>query len=168
MKHYEEQYNRISDWFLKSPKRVTFLKAVYRLLPFMIALLYAVLIFRCVYPVCNWKITAKVLLVPLSIFVLITFVRRRVNAPRPYTKYAIRPLILKEKPGESFPSRHTLSAAVIAMAWLYTDIRLGIVMWLLTAFLAMTRVVAGVHFVTDVLAAVVISVVWGYVGFWLL
>lgn len=168
MKYYEEQYNRISDWFLKSPVKLGLFRTVYRLLPWFIALLYTVLVFRCVYPALEWNVTIKVIFVPLFVFVLVTFLRRWMNAPRPYTRYNIRPLIVKEKTGESFPSRHTLSAAIIAMAWLYADVRMGIFLWLLTVLLAMTRVMAGVHFVRDVLAAALISAVLGYIGFWLI
>lgn len=48
-----------------------------------------------------------------------TALRRALNFPRPYQQPGFVPLVQKERQGCSFPSRHALSAGVIAAVWLY-------------------------------------------------
>ena len=70
---------------------------------------------------------------------------------RPYVVYDFTPLIVKEKKGQSMPSRHVFSAFVIAMSALYICIPLGIFMMLLAVIMAFERVICGVHFPKDVI-----------------
>ena len=56
--------------------------------------------------------------VPAAGFVLLSFVRKRLDRPRPYeTCEGVQPLIARDGSGESFPSRHTFSAFAIATSW---------------------------------------------------
>ena len=48
-----------------------------------------------------------------------TILRDRLNLPRPYEQPGFEPLRHKETRGHSFPSRHALSASVLAMVWMY-------------------------------------------------
>lgn len=61
-------------------------------------------------------------------------------------------LLRKIKKGESMPSRHVFSITIIAMCWLYIYQPIGIVLLILTIILAAVRVIAGVHFIRDVIA----------------
>ena len=110
----------------------------------------------------------RLVLVPAISFVSLSVVRRGLNRPRPYEALDIVPLIPREKKGESFPSRHVFSVFVIAMTWGWVCPPVG---WLLGAvgvLLAVTRVVAGIHFPRDVLAGALLGVACGAVGFYLL
>ena len=110
----------------------------------------------------------RLVLVPAISFVSLSVVRRGLNRPRPYEALDIVPLIPREKKGESFPSRHVFSVFVIAMTWGWVCPPVG---WLLGAvgvLLAVTRVVAGIHFPRDVLAGALLGVACGWVGFSLL
>ena len=49
-------------------------------------------------------------------FILVSIVRRFINSERPYTMYDFKPIIEKNKKGESMPSRHVFSAFIIGMA----------------------------------------------------
>ena len=51
-------------------------------------------------------------------FILVSIVRRFINSERPYTMYDFKPIIEKNKKGESMPSRHVFSALIIGMAFL--------------------------------------------------
>ena len=98
------------------------------------------------------------LLVPGVSFVLVTALRKAINAP---------PVIAKDTQGNSFPSRHTFSIFVIAMtfcvwcplAWA------GPAMLAAGVALAVIRVVSGVHFPRDVVAGAVLGIALGAVGF---
>ena len=61
---------------------------------------------------------ARAILVPGITFWFGTALRARLDRPRPYEQPGFVPLVAKETKGHSFPSRHALSAAVLAMTWL--------------------------------------------------
>lgn len=109
-----------------------------------------------------------VLLTPAISFVLVSFFRSRVNAPRPYEQLDIQPLIHKDTRGHSFPSRHVFSSAVISCAFLSVSPVLGAIFLIITALLAVIRVLGGVHFPRDVIAGFCIGLIFGWIGFVLL
>ena len=55
--------------------------------------------------------------VPASGFVILSFLRKKINAPRPYEEWDIKPLLDRDSPGQSMPSRHVFSATIISK-WL--------------------------------------------------
>ena len=151
----KEQYETISRPFRGRPGAVKALKALNRVLTLSCYFLYPARLLRLV-------------LVPAISFVSLSVVRRGLNRPRPYEALDIVPLIPREKKGESFPSRHVFSVFVIAMTWGWVCPPVG---WLLGAvgvLLAVTRVVAGIHFPRDVLAGALLGMACGWVGFSLL
>ena len=162
----KEQYETISRPFRGRPGAVKALKALNRVLTLSCYFLYPALLL--------WAFVTKdprllrLVLVPAISFVSLSVVRRGLNRPRPYEALDIIPLIPREKKGESFPSRHVFSVFVIAMTWGWVCPPVG---WLLGAvgvLLAVTRVVAGIHFPRDVLAGALLGMACGWVGFSLL
>ena len=101
------------------------------------------------------------LLVPAVSFVLLTVVRARINRPRPYETWEITPLIHKDTRGNSMPSRHVFSSAVIAMAWLAFCRPAGVLLLLVGALAAGIRVLGGVHYPSDVAAGYAVGVLAG-------
>ncbi|WP_456031094.1 phosphatase PAP2 family protein [Senegalimassilia anaerobia] len=109
-------------------------------------------------------------LVPGISFVLVTVLRKVINAPRPYEVFDAAPVIPKDTRGNSFPSRHAFSIFVIAMtfcaccplAWT------GPVMMAAGVLLAVIRVVSGVHFPCDVVVGALLGMLAGFVGLWIL
>lgn len=111
-----------------------------------------------------WKAVA----VPAAGFVLLSAFRYLVNAPRPYEVFDVPPLVRKDTKGKSFPSRHVFSAFIIAFtAWQYYP-SLGVLLGISACLLAVTRVLAGVHFVRDVAAGAAIGLGLGALGFLIL
>ena len=78
------------------------------------------------------------------------------------------PLVAKETKGHSFPSRHALSAAVLAMTWLRFFPAVGVAMVIITLLICALRVLVGVHSVPDVLFGAALGFGLGAVGLWLL
>ena len=64
-------------------------------------------------------VIARTVFVPGLTFWGGTILRDKLNLPRPYEQPGFEPLRRKETKGHSFPSRHALSAAVLAMVWMY-------------------------------------------------
>ena len=156
----KEQYEAVSRPFRGRPGAVKALKALNRVLTLSCYFLYP--------PLLLWAFVTKdprllrLVLVPAVSFVSLSVIRRGLNRPRPYEALDIVPLIPREKKGESFPSRHVFSVFVIAMTWGWICPPVG------AALMAVTRVVAGIHFPRDVLAGALLGVACGAVGFYLL
>ena len=111
-----------------------------------------------------WVPLGVTAVVPAAAFVVGTALRAAINRPRPYTKYGFVPLFPKDKTGQSMPSRHCFSAAAIAAAVWYVLPPLGAVLAVLAVIIAVSRVVTGVHFVSDVLAGLAFGLVFAVAG----
>ena len=96
------------------------------------------------------------LLVTLGVpFVILSVVRRVINAPRPYELYDFYDIPPKNKRGSSFPSRHAHSAVAIGTVLCFYSPILGGVLLLLGCLMCCARVLLGMHFIRDVLAGAV-------------
>jgi len=104
------------------------------------------------------------LVVPASAFVVGTLVRKLIDRPRPYTALGFTPLFPKDKTGQSMPSRHCFSAAAIAGTAWYVLPPLGAVLAVLGVLIAISRVVTGVHYISDVLAGLAFGSVFAVLG----
>lgn len=124
--------------------------------PYFIALLYlSTLLYLLFF---NNTLLLKTIIKPLFSFIFVTIIRKFINRPRPCITLKITPLI-GHKQYQSFPSRHTTSAFSIAFALSSVNALLGFVS-LITAFIvAITRILCGVHFISDVIAGFIISLI---------
>lgn len=99
---------------------------------------------------------------PLAAFLVVTIFRKIVNRPRPYETMDIKPLV-SHKHGESFPSRHTVSAVIIALVCFNVNIYLGIFALIVAMIISVCRILAGIHFVSDVLVSVIIAMLFYFI-----
>ena len=106
-------------------------------------------------------------LIPAAVLLVVTIIRKLVNRPRPYEKHNSPSLFERDGSGESFPSRHTASAFVLAMSGFALSVYIGAVLLLIATIIALTRIITGVHYVSDVLAGMIIAVGAGSVFFFL-
>ncbi len=106
-------------------------------------------------------------LVPLSTLLFVTLIRNVIDRPRPFERYDIE-MKMKHSTGQSFPSRHTASAVVISFAFYWVWPAMGIVCFFISFVIALSRVMAGLHYPGDVLAGAGISIFFGYIGFFVL
>ncbi len=110
----------------------------------------------------------RFILVPFLAFSFCTALRLILNLPRPYEIYPLPSLTGKSKKGQSFPSRHCVSASVIALAFLKLCTPLGIFFIALSVIIAITRVLSGVHFIKDTLVGTLMGTVFGIIGFFII
>ena len=107
---------------------------------------------------------AKLILAVGIPFILVSIVRRMINAPRPYQLYDFYEVLPKGKQGRSFPSRHVFSAFVIAVIAFSVSVWLSVALLLLGIVVSTSRVLLGIHFVRDVVAGALIGIVSAILG----
>lgn len=154
-----EFYNkRVREWFLARPAAFAILKLSYRYLTFVIVAAYCVLLLLV-----TWKENENILFyldIPAAVFFVTTLIRKIRNQKRPY-ELGYQSLIKKEKCGQSMPSRHVASGAIISFMWLWYSVPVGVALFLVTIGIAVSRVLAGVHFIRDVVAGFAGAVLLG-------
>lgn len=160
----EESYNKIRIWFLTKKERISALRLLYRSLPFVMVGFYILCLIVRYVQGGFWDFFYGAL-IPGAFFIATTLFRYWKNSPRPYEKYKIEPLIPKNKKGQSFPSRHVASAAIIAMSWLPVNAVVWAILMVVALLIALTRVFAGVHSIVDVTAGYLCAVVVGLLFF---
>lgn len=114
------------------------------------------------------QLIARAVFVPAFVFLGGTLLRARLNFSRPYEQPGFTPLVPKETHGKSFPSRHALSAAVLAVVWCYFYPAAGACMVVVALLICALRVLAGAHYVRDVAAGALLGFALGAAGMWLL
>lgn len=162
----QESYIRITDKIREFRYGEEIVITINNVLTGFVYLCYCVLLLLLV--IHNDASIIRVLLVTGISFVAVSIVRHCINAKRPYIKYDFKPIIKKEKEGDSMPSRHVFSAFVIGMAFLYFNTLWGIVMLFAGTLICFFRVIAGVHFPRDVIVGAVIGITAGIIGFYLI
>ncbi len=160
---YVKFYTTISKPFKSNKVLLLVFKFVYKILPIIVFICYPVLLGYLAYTH-SYKLF-RCITVPLGVFLSVTVFRALVNAERPYEKYGTIPIFPKSTKGKSFPSRHTASAAVIAMAMMYVNPVAGAVFLTVSFLIALSRIVGGVHFPKDVAVGFFYAVIVG--GFFL-
>ena len=158
-------YEKISDPFRASARRVIWLNQLNRILTLSVYIAYPLSLIILFY--LRDPRLLRCIEVPAVSFVLLSTFRKCFNAKRPYEVLDIQPLIRKDTKGKSFPSRHVFSMFIIAMSFFYLIPILGIVLFVFGMILGTIRVIGGVHFPRDVIAGALIGVVCGTIGFYL-
>ncbi len=157
-------YQKRLEKFRNKQKPLKILKILYKVLPLVVIVAYPVMLGIKAFGGFDLDLLLMVL-VPAGTLLIVTALRKLINRERPYIKYKTEPLIPKKSIGESFPSRHTASAFIIAMSGFLLSPILACCLLVIATVIAITRILAGVHFVTDVLAGMLISVAFGIVFF---
>ena len=116
-------------------------------------------------------ILGRAIIVPIDSFIIVSVFRHIVNRKRPYEYFEVKPVIDKDTEGKSFPSRHVFSAFVISMTFIFCSpmtwqwMVICMVLFLISAGIAIIRVVSGVHFISDVIAGAIVGIAAGLIGF---
>ena len=161
-------YERIRPFFVSHPPYLSLLRWVNRLVTLLMPLLYVYVLWSVYLENSkSWEVLAY-LLVPASGFIVLSVIRKAINWPRPYELGELPPLLEREGKGSSMPSRHVFSAVIIStVAWGVNPL-LSVLGLSLALLLAGVRVLAGLHFVRDVVVGFVVALLWGIVSFSLL
>ena len=165
MKNYQEWYNHIAGKIENKPIFLRLLRAFNRFMTVVMPIVYLTLLVATYLQEGLGKQVWIYIFVPASGFVILSLLRKKRNAPRPYEEWTIKPLLDRDSPGQSMPSRHVFSATIISMACLHASLTMGMICLTLSAFLGLVRVLGGVHFPKDVVVGYICGLVWGVLFF---
>ena len=165
MKNYQEWYDHMSANIENKPFLLSLLRSFNRFMTVVMPMIYLTLLATTYLQQGLGKQVLIYVFIPASGFVILSLLRKKINAPRPYEKWDIKPLLDRDSPGQSMPSRHVFSATIISMACLHTSLTMGMICLILSAFLGLVRVLGGVHFPKDVVVGYICGLVWGVLFF---
>ena len=165
MKNYQEWYDHIAGKIKNNPLFLRLLRVFNRFMTVVMPIVYLTLLTTIYFREGFGKQALTYVFIPASGFVILSFLRKKINAPRPYEEWDINPLLDRDSPGQSMPSRHVFSATIISTACLHASLSVGIILLVLSALLGLVRVLGGVHFPKDVVVGYICGLVWGVLFF---
>ena len=165
MKNYQEWYDHIAGNIENKNFLLSLLKSFNRFMTVVMPIVYLTLLAITYLQEGLEKQVLMYVFVPASGFVILSFLRKKINAPRPYEEWDIKPLLDRDSPGQSMPSRHVFSATIISMACLHASLSVGVILLVFSALLGLVRVLGGVHFPKDVVVGYMCALVWGVIFF---
>ena len=165
MKNYQEWYDHIAGKIENRPIFLRLLRAFNRFMTVVMPIVYLTLLTTIYFREGFGKQVLIYVFIPASGFVILSLLRKKINAPRPYEVWEIIPLLDRDSPGQSMPSRHVFSATIISMACLHASLSVGFILLVLSAFLGLVRVLGGVHYPKDVVVGYICALVWGVIFF---
>ena len=165
MKNYQEWYDHIASKIENKPIFLRLLRTFNRFMTVVMPMIYLTLLATTYLQQGLGKQVLIYVFIPASGFVILSFLRKKINAPRPYEEWDIKPLLDRDSPGQSMPSRHVFSATIISMACLHASLSVGVILLVLSAVLGLVRVLGGVHFPKDVVVGYICALVWGVIFF---
>ena len=165
MKNYQEWYDHMDTNIKNKPFLLSLLRSFNRFMTVVMPIVYLTLLATTYLQQGLGKQVLIYVFVPASGFVILSLLRKKINAPRPYEEWDIKPLLDRDSPGQSMPSRHVFSATIISMACLHASLTMGMICLTLSAFLGLVRVLGGVHFPKDVVVGYICGLVWGVIFF---
>ena len=165
MKNYQEWYGHVAGKIKNKPFLLSLLRAFNRFMTVIMPMIYLTLLATTYLQEGLGKQVLIYVFIPASGFVILSFLRKKINAPRPYEEWTIKPLLDRDSPGQSMPSRHVFSATIISMACLHASLSVGVILLVLSAFLGLVRVLGGVHYPKDVVVGYICGLAWGVLFF---
>lgn len=161
----KEQYIKITKPLRDNPERARQVKNLNHILTGLVFLVYPLYLLMLLIEHDPWL--SRAVIVPLDSFLIVSFVRAVINAPRPYEKFGIPPVLEKDTKGKSFPSRHVFSVFVIAVTIFYEHPSVGIILGMIGILLGAVRVVVGVHEPKDIIAGAITGILCGVIGYYM-
>ena len=165
MKNYQEWYDHIAGNIENQPFLLSLLRAFNRFMTVVMPIIYLTLLATTYLQEGLGEQALIYVFVPASGFVILSFLRKKINAPRPYEEWGIKPLLDRDSPGQSMPSRHVFSATIISMACLHASLSVGVILLVFSALLGLVRVLGGVHYLKDVVVGYICALSWGVIFF---
>lgn len=98
------------------------------------------------------------ILIPAAVYLLLKIIPKLYNRQRPFVKLKAEKLI-KQRQDCSFPSNHAASSLIIALVFLNINFVFGFLLILVSIFISCSRIMLGVHYPSDILAAWILALI---------
>lgn len=112
----------------------------------------------------NFNSVIKFVVIPFITLLYNSFLRYKLNMPRPFVKEGITSLTDHEASG-SCPSNHGASAMIIAIAYFAVNPYIAAALIVLAVITGISRIMVGVHYPFDIVLSWIIALVIGSIGF---
>lgn len=158
----KETYIELMEHIRSCEKLANLIRFLYTALPLVMVVVYPVIVILNGIRSVDHKFILSIIVSAVTL-AGVYIMRKLINRQRPYEKFMTASLIAKDKKGQSFPSNHAACGFVIAMTGFSVSPLLGFILLAVALLIALTRIFAGVHFISDVIAGVTIGVLMGSV-----
>ena len=162
----KEQYIKITEPLRSNPERANRVTSLNHMLTALVFCVYPLYLFMLFADKDPWLWRA--ILVPAVSFVGLSIVRKIINAPRPYEKFDMSPVLYIDRICKSFPSLHVYCVFFIAMRIFYEHPGAGVLLGIIGLLLGIVRVLVGVHEPKDIAAGALAGIVCGIVGYYVI
>ncbi|SIR49012.1 phosphatase PAP2 family protein [Halanaerobium kushneri] len=95
------------------------------------------------------------ILIPAAVYLIVKVIPTLYNRQRPFAEFKLKSLV-EQREDHSFPSTHTASSLIISLAVLNISLELGILMTIMAVITALTRIMVGVHYPSDIIGSIII------------
>lgn len=148
-------YEGINKFMYKHPFIKSCVYFTSKFCPWMVAIFYSLFLLKIVIE----SQTGFYLLFikPFVVLLITVLLRILIDRPRPIQKYDLKPIDDKKRIGHSFPSIHTSLAISIALTVIARGPNMGLLLSALAITITCTRLLTGVHYLTDILASILIA-----------
>ncbi|MBI4065784.1 phosphatase PAP2 family protein [Candidatus Kaiserbacteria bacterium] len=102
----------------------------------------------------------------IAYFGVTKLVRFLYHRPRPFLDHTVNQLLTNDN--WSFPSGHATFFFAVAMAVYLYNKKWGIVFFIATIFMTMSRIIAGIHYPSDIVGGAIIGIIIAYIIFYIL
>lgn len=150
--NYVKWYNKFTMPMRANKVFVKLLQLWGEILTAIMYVIYPVLLLYIL--MCKKELLLKTILIPGISFLLLSYIRTLINRKRPYEQPEFMALLHKNTKGRSMPSRHVFSSMIITMAVYQISSFWGNVFLVITILNAVSRVIGGIHYPTDVIAGI--------------
>ncbi|MFN2341207.1 MAG: phosphatase PAP2 family protein [Halanaerobium sp.] len=97
------------------------------------------------------------IVIPAAVYLITKLIPFLYNRRRPFAEFSLKSLI-KQRADHSFPSTHAASSLIISLAFLNISLELGLLLIFLAILTALSRIMVGVHYPTDIIGAWLLAV----------
>lgn len=131
--------------------------------PYMVAIFYFLFLLK-IYLEWNSHLYSFIVQ-PVLATVITGILKMLINRQRPMEAYNIKPLDDKKRTGHSFPSIQVACSLSIALTVLHYGPNMGLLLFVLSCIITASRFLNGSHYLTDILASVLIAAILNLIRF---